>query len=84
LGAKLELASYERPEIFRTLAEAGPVEEAEMRRTFNLGVGLCVVVEPAQADRAKTLLEDAGETAWVLGEIVDAADAAPDERVEFC
>jgi len=83
LGAKLELASYERPEIFRTLAEAGPVDEAEMRRTFNLGVGLCVVCDPVQADRAKALLDDAGESAWVLGEIVSAEGAAPDERVEF-
>src|SRR4029079_2910175 len=46
LGVELDLGSSARPAIFRLIAEGGPVEEAEMRRTFNLGVGLVAVVAP--------------------------------------
>src|SRR5262249_36016471 len=44
LGARLALGSYQRPAIFDVIAKGGPVDEDEMRRTFNLGVGLVVVV----------------------------------------
>jgi phosphoribosylformylglycinamidine cyclo-ligase len=69
LGARLELKSYERPLIFRTIQAGGPVEEHEMARTFNLGVGLCVVVAKEAVERAIAALEAAGETAWPLGVI---------------
>ena len=69
LGARLELGSYERPLIFRVIAEGGPVEAHEMARTFNLGVGLCVVVAKDAADRAIAALEASGEKAWRLGAI---------------
>jgi phosphoribosylformylglycinamidine cyclo-ligase len=69
LGARLELGSYERPAIFRAIQEGGPVEPHEMARTFNLGVGLCVVVAKEAADRAIASLEAAGEKAWRLGAI---------------
>jgi phosphoribosylformylglycinamidine cyclo-ligase len=84
LGARLRLGSYERPAIFRWLAEQGPVDEAELARTFNLGVGLCVVVEPAAADGAIKALEKAGERAWVLGSVIAVDPATPFEaRVQF-
>jgi phosphoribosylformylglycinamidine cyclo-ligase len=51
-GARLDLGSFERPAIFRLLAEQGPIDEAELLRTFNCGVGLCLVVAPAVAERA--------------------------------
>jgi phosphoribosylformylglycinamidine cyclo-ligase len=69
LGARLELGSYERPAIFRAIQEGGPVEPHEMARTFNLGVGLCVVVAKDAADRAIASLEASGEKAWRLGAI---------------
>jgi phosphoribosylformylglycinamidine cyclo-ligase len=83
LGATLDLSAYERPAIFRVIAEGGPVEEAEMRRTFNLGVGLCAVVDKGSVDRALASLRGAGETAFVLGEIVETGDVAYEERVQF-
>ena len=69
LGARLELGSYERPLVFRTIQAGGPVEDHEMARTFNLGVGLCVVVAKDAAARAIATLEAAGEKAWRLGVI---------------
>jgi phosphoribosylformylglycinamidine cyclo-ligase len=83
LGARIDLGSYERPAIFRVIAEGGPVDEDEMRRTFNLGVGLCAVVAPEGAATALSALGAAGERAWVLGEIVEVGDVPYEERVRF-
>ncbi|MFO0757271.1 MAG: phosphoribosylformylglycinamidine cyclo-ligase, partial [Byssovorax sp.] len=83
IGAQLDLASYTRPAIFRVIAEGGPVEEAEMRRTFNLGVGLCAVVDRAREAEALDALRAAGETAWPFGEIIEVGDVPFEERVRF-
>jgi phosphoribosylformylglycinamidine cyclo-ligase len=83
LGARLDLRSYERPAIFRVLAEGGLIEEAEMRRTFNLGVGLCAVVARDDAARAVDSARAAGEKAWLLGEVIEVGDVPYEERVRF-
>jgi phosphoribosylformylglycinamidine cyclo-ligase len=83
LGARVDLASYERPAIFRVIAEGGPVEEAEMRRTFNLGVGLVAIVSREALPRALDALRGAGESAWSFGEVVPVGDVAFEERVRF-
>jgi phosphoribosylformylglycinamidine cyclo-ligase len=82
VGARLEMASWERPPIFQLIARGGPVEEAEMRRTFNLGVGLVVVVRKEDTDAALAALRGAGERAWVLGETV-ASSEVDEARVTF-
>jgi phosphoribosylformylglycinamidine cyclo-ligase len=83
-GARLDLSTYDRPAIFRVIERGGPVEEAELRRTFNLGVGLAAVVAPAEAERAVAAVASAGERAWILGEVVPvAADVAFEDRVAF-
>ncbi len=79
LGARIDLASYDRPRLFTLLAEGGPVEETELRRTFNVGVGLVVLVDPSAADDALEALRSTGEVAWVLGEVVTDAEG----RVRF-
>ena len=58
------------PPVFATLREAGRVAEAEMFRTFNMGIGYVVVVPSGQAEPALAALRGAGETAWPIGEIV--------------
>ncbi|WP_437528664.1 phosphoribosylformylglycinamidine cyclo-ligase [Sorangium sp. So ce726] len=83
LGARLDLRSYQRPAVFQVLQRGGPVEEAEMRRTFNLGVGLIAVVEKGAADRAIEAFAKSGEQAWVLGEVVSVGDVPFEERVLF-
>lgn len=70
LGVAVELGSYERPNVFRVLQERGPVEEEEMLRTFNVGVGLVAFVAADAADRAIDVLQQAGEHAWRLGRLV--------------
>ena len=83
LGARLDLTSYERPSIFRLLAKGGPVGEQEMRRTFNLGVGMTVVVANDSVAAALAALDSAGERAWVLGEVIKVGDVPFEERVQF-
>jgi phosphoribosylformylglycinamidine cyclo-ligase len=83
LGVRLDLGTYARPAIFRVIAEGGPVEEAEMRRTFNLGVGLVAVVAPEAEARAIDALRSSGEQAWAFGEVIPAFDVPFEERVKF-
>ena len=83
LGARLDLGSYARPAIFGVIAKGGPVDEDEMRRTFNLGVGLAVVVAKEEAARAIDALRAAGEQAWRLGEVIEVGDVAYEDRVRF-
>ncbi len=59
---------HERPALFDLIQRGGPVDEAEMRRTFNLGIGLVAVVAADRVAAALATLESAGERAWHLGE----------------
>jgi phosphoribosylformylglycinamidine cyclo-ligase len=84
LGARIDLSSYQRPAIFRVMAEGGPVEEAEMRRVFNLGVGLLVVIDRSHVGDALAELGSAGEKPWVIGDVVETpADTPFESRVVF-
>ena len=83
VGARVDLGSFARPAIFDVIAKGGPVEEDEMRRTFNLGVGLVAVVDRASVDRAIEALSAAGERAFRLGEAIDVGEVAYEERVRF-
>ena len=67
--AVIKMQSWQRPAVFQWLQQQGGVAEAEMRRTFNCGVGLVVCVAAEDAERAQTLLREADETVWPLGQI---------------
>ena len=69
LGARVDPAHWEWPAVFRWLQEAGNVDTREMYRTFNCGIGMVVITAAADADRAMALLEAAGETCRVIGEV---------------
>jgi phosphoribosylformylglycinamidine cyclo-ligase len=58
------------PAVFETLREAGRVEDAEMFRTFNMGIGYLVIVPPTAAETAARLLREEGEKVARLGEVV--------------
>ncbi len=63
--------SYEVPAIFRLLQETGGIEEHMMYTTYNMGVGMIVAVDDADADKAMEAVRAAGETCYVIGEIRD-------------
>jgi len=72
LGVALDLAAFPVPGVFRWLARAGGIAEAEMLRTFNCGIGMVVVVDKALADPVLRAFEAAGEAPITLGSVVVA------------
>ena len=73
LAARLDRASWEIPNIFRVLQEAGRVDEMEMFRAFNMGVGMVAIVRSDAAPAVVERLQESGEQAWIAGEIVRGA-----------
>ena len=69
LHAEIDSSSWQQGPVFDWLAESGNIHLAEMRRTFNCGVGMVVVVDAAVADSAIALLSDYGESAWRMGTV---------------
>jgi phosphoribosylformylglycinamidine cyclo-ligase len=70
LDAEIDTSSWQQGPVFDWLAEHGNVETDEMRRTFNCGVGMVVVVDQSKVDDAIRILTDQGEDAWRIGRIV--------------
>ena len=69
--AVIRKASYEVPAIFDLLAKTGNIEEKMMYNTYNMGIGMMLAVDSDKADEAIRLLKEAGENAYVVGEITD-------------
>jgi phosphoribosylformylglycinamidine cyclo-ligase len=84
-GLGLEItAAWPRAPIFDLIAQGGPVDEAEMRRTFNLGVGFVFIVSQEDTARARVALSSEGEVAIDLGRIVAVPAGTPfEERVRW-
>jgi len=78
--AQLHRAAWDAPAVFEWLQSVGHIEDAEMLRAFNCGIGMVVTVASDDAARAVTVLEDAGETVYQLGQIAAADGPA---RVEW-
>jgi phosphoribosylformylglycinamidine cyclo-ligase/phosphoribosylamine--glycine ligase/phosphoribosylglycinamide formyltransferase/phosphoribosylformylglycinamidine cyclo-ligase len=72
LVACFDWSAWTPPPVFGWLAQVGGVSEAEMRRTFNCGLGLMLIVSPRDAEAVLTALVNAGETAFVCGELAAA------------
>lgn len=79
LGAKIDRRAVRTLPIFTLIADAGNIPERDMFNTFNMGVGMSVVVDRNDADKALDILRQNGEDAYILGEI-----AASDEGVILC
>ena len=75
LAAEIDLGAVPVPSIFGWLAKAGPVAEAEMIRTFNCGIGMVVVADPAGAEAVRSVLEHYGETVVTLGRLIPRTDS---------
>ena len=73
LDAVVDLGSWEPGCVFDWLGTTGNVDATEMRRTFNMGVGMVAIVPAVDAAKTLDFLEAAGESAWQLGEIAPGA-----------
>ena len=74
LGAEVHLDSWEVPPVFSFLQQAGNVEESEMLRTFNMGIGFITVIAAAEQERAISALEQIGEPYYIIGSVIEKAD----------
>ena len=74
LCARIDKSKIEIPAIFKLLQKTGNIPERDMFNTYNMGVGMSVIVEAADADKCIDILKAAGETAYVIGEITDGED----------
>ncbi|PWB57093.1 MAG: phosphoribosylformylglycinamidine cyclo-ligase [Bradyrhizobiaceae bacterium] len=77
LRARIDLSRVPVPPVFRWLARAGEIVEAEMLRTFNCGIGMVVVTAEDKADAVAAVLAANGETVARLGRLEAAAAGAP-------
>ena len=74
LGAKIKKDDVRVLPIFDLIAKTGNIPERDMYNTFNMGVGMCVIVAKEDVDTAISILKANGEDAYVLGEIVKSED----------
>ncbi len=77
-GVEIEEGSWEILDIFKYMQEQGNIASKEMYSTFNMGVGMIMIVDESDADNVVKALKDSGETASVIGHIVDG------EGVKIC
>lgn len=75
--AVVKAGSWPRPEIFNWLQEKGNIEDHEMYRVFNNGIGMAVIVAADKAEEAMKLFREAGETVYRIGEIEARPEGAP-------
>ena len=68
-GASIEEAKVKIPPIFSLIQKEGDIPKRDMFNTFNMGVGMCVVVSPEDADKAVEILNENGEKAYIMGEV---------------
>ena len=79
LSAKIERSAVQVLPVFDVIAKTGSIPERDMFNTYNMGVGMTVVVDKTDADKAIAALKAAGEDAYVLGELTES-----DEGVIIC
>ena len=79
LGARIDKASVRVLPIFDIIAKTGNIPERDMYNTYNMGVGMSVVVSKDDVDTALEILKAHGEDAYVIGEIVES-----EEKIEIC
>ncbi len=73
-GAQIDTSSWKTPAIFTFLEQKGKVPSAEMYRTFNMGIGLLMIVEPDKAARICEYFNSLGESSSVIGSITRVTD----------
>ena len=69
LGLDVEWNSWPEPVIFDIIRKEGEVPEEDMRRTFNLGVGLVMIIEKNAVEKVLACLKSQGENAYIIGEV---------------
>ena len=74
LGARIVKSTVRTPALFRLLQETGDIPERDMFNTFNMGVGMSLIVSPASAAAALAVFREFDIDAYVIGEIVESSE----------
>jgi phosphoribosylformylglycinamidine cyclo-ligase len=74
LGAKIDRSKVKVLPVFDLIAEKGRISERDMFNTFNMGVGMSIVVAAEDAEKTLQILKDNGEDAYVIGEIIESEE----------
>ena len=69
-AAEVKKDSYPIPPVFKMLQESGDIEEKMMYNTFNMGLGMVLAVPAEEAEKAVSVLKEAGEDAYIVGKVV--------------
>lgn len=70
VALKINKNSYEVPPIFKLIAERGNIPERDMYNTFNMGIGMAVIVPESEVEKSLKILKQAGEEAYLIGEVI--------------
>jgi len=81
LAARIDTASWTRAPEFHWIRETGNVAANEMYRVFNCGIGMAIIVSPANADQVLASLQSSGESAFIIGEVCTHDSSTNAERV---
>ena len=73
-GLAIEKKSFPILPIFELLADLGKVPERDMFNTFNMGIGMALVVASEDAEKALKLLEEEGQEAYLIGQVTDSGE----------
>ncbi len=71
VALNIDKNSYEIPAIFKLIKKEGNIPERDMYNTFNMGIGMAIIVSKAEQEKALNILKEAGEKAYVIGEVVE-------------
>ncbi len=74
ITAKIKKDSYPVPPIFTLIQKEGNIPEHDMYNTYNMGIGMMLVVDKADADKAVKVLEENGEKAYIIGETITSGE----------
>jgi phosphoribosylformylglycinamidine cyclo-ligase len=75
--AVIDRHTWEPPSLFSVLQQAGTIDQEEMFRVFNMGVGLVVVGPAEETSRMIDIIQGQGMTGWVIGDIRDHSSSEP-------
>lgn len=71
VALNIDKNSYEVPNIFKLIQKEGNIPERDMYNTFNMGIGMAIIVSKEEKEKALEILKEAGETAYVIGEVIE-------------
>jgi len=70
-GVRIKKGSWPVPAVFRKIQERGNIEEQEMFRTFNMGIGMALILSPRSASKALDFFTYKRQKSWIIGEVIE-------------